>query len=399
MAASRSNIFGIGVADAAAIRYVQGVATQSLRLNEDVAAVSVSGDVFKNWAGDVSIAFGGEYRKEEITGSADPISIVNGFFTGNFKPTIGDYSVKEAFFETVVPLATDITAIESLEFNGAVRYTDYSLAGNVTTWKLGLSYSPIEQLRFRGVRSRDIRAPNVGELFQAGQTQRQDVIDTSQPSRPSVSISRVTSGNTALTPEIAETTSFGFVYTPSWLPQFSASVDYYSIDIGDAIATLGNQEIVDRCVAGETAVCSLIVRNGAGTITQLLAIPINVAEQKTKGLDVEASWRHELGSLGALTVRGLVSHINNLTTINGGITTEFAGQNTGSRPEHSEVALARQRGAGWRAAVDARHRSRFQFGGVRQRLGLRRPHRRQSHPGCHLRRPVRRLQAHLRQRR
>src|SRR5689334_14835381 len=195
------------------------------------------------WAGPVSTAAGAEYRKEEITGSADPVSLVNGFFTGNYKPTVGDYNVKEAFVETVVPLAKDVTAAKLLEFNGAARYTDYSLSGNVTTWKLGLSYSPFSDLRFRAVRSRDIRAPNVGELFQAGQTQRQDVVDTSLPTRPSLSISRVTSGNTALTPEIAKTTSFGVVYSPSWLSQFTGSVDYYSIDISGAISTLGNQEI------------------------------------------------------------------------------------------------------------------------------------------------------------
>jgi outer membrane receptor protein involved in Fe transport len=322
------NIFGIGVADPAAIRYVQGVATQDLTLKENVAAASVSGDVLQIWAGDVSVAVGGEYRKEEITGTADPVSLVNGFFTGNFKPTIGDYNVKEGFLETVVPLLKDQKLARSLEFNGAARYTDYSLSGDVVTWKLGLSYNPIDDVRFRAVRSRDIRAPNVGELFQGGQSQRQDVVDTSQSGRPTVSISRITSGNTALTPEIAMTTSFGVVYSPSWLRQFTGSVDFYSIDISDAIASLGNQEIVDRCVAGETVVCGLIVRNPAGTITQLLALPINVAEQKTRGFDVEASWRQDLGSLGRLTFRTLVSHINNLTTINGGVTTEAAGQNS-----------------------------------------------------------------------
>lgn len=207
------NIFGIGVADAAAIRYVQGVATQDLRLTQDVAAITVSGDLFDTWAGSVSTALGAEYRKEEITGTADPVSLVNGFFTGNYKPTIGDYDVNEAFFEFVAPLARDITAVKLLDFNGAVRYTDYSLSGDVTTWKLGLSYTPVNDLRLRAVRSRDIRAPNVGELFQAGQTQRNDVVDTTRPNRPSLSISRVTSGNTALTPEIADTVSFGLVYS------------------------------------------------------------------------------------------------------------------------------------------------------------------------------------------
>lgn len=296
---------------------------------EDVADASITGEPFDIWAGPVSIAFGGEYRKEGIAGTADPVSLVNGFFTGNYKPTVGSYNVKEGFFETVVPLAKDLTAVRELEFNGAVRYTDYSLSGNVTTWKLGLTYKPIDALRFRAVRSRDIRAPNVGELFTAGQTQRQDVIDTTQPGQPSVSITRVISGNTKLTPEVAATTSFGVVYQPAWLPQFSGSVDYYSIDISGAIATLANQDIVNRCARGETAVCNLIVRNSTGTITQLLAIPINVAEQRTEGLDLETGWRQSLSQFGTLNFRALVSHVHNLTLINGGIRTEEAGQMTG----------------------------------------------------------------------
>ena len=266
------------------MRYTQGIATQHLELTQNVGAFSIGGDPFNTWAGPVSIVFGAEYRKEEVTGTADPISLVNGFFTGNYKPTVGEYDVKEAFFETVVPLAQDMPGLNRLELNGAVRYTDYSLAGDVTTWKLGLTYNPIEDLRLRAVKSRDIRAPNVGELFQAGQTQRNDVVDTTQPSRPTVSITRITSGNTSLTPEIADTVSFGLVYHPSWLPQFTASVDYYSIDIEEAIATLGNQEIVDRCAAGETEACSLIVRDPAGNITALLAIPINVARTRHRRL-------------------------------------------------------------------------------------------------------------------
>jgi iron complex outermembrane recepter protein len=323
------NIFGIGAASPEAIRYTQGVATQNLELTQNVGAFSVSGDPFSTWAGLASTAMGVEYRKEEIEGTADPISIQNGFFTGNFKPTVGEYDVREAFFETVIPLAQDMPALELFELNGAVRYTDYSLAGDVTTWKLGLSYNPIADLRLRAVKSRDIRAPNVGELFQAGQTQRNDVVDTSQLTRPTVSITRVTSGNTALTPEIADTTSFGIVYGPSRLPQFTVSVDYYSIDITDAIATLGNQEIVDRCVAGESEACSLTVRDSAGNITQLLAIPINVAEQETEGFDIQATWSRDIGDRSTLGLRALVSHIDTLTLINGPVTTEYVNQYSG----------------------------------------------------------------------
>src|SRR5690606_34049907 len=79
-----------------------------------------------------------------------------------YLPFKGSYNVKEAYLETVVPLGL------GLEFNGAVRATDYSTSGYVTTWKLGATWAPIEDIRFRITRSRDIRAPNLNELFQAG---------------------------------------------------------------------------------------------------------------------------------------------------------------------------------------------------------------------------------------
>lgn len=324
------NVFGIGVASPEAIAYVKGVATQSLTLKQQVAAASVSGDAFSTWAGPVSIAAGAEYRKEEISGSADPLSLVNGWFTGNYKPTVGEFDVKEAFGEVVVPLAKDLPFAQSLEFNGAVRYTDYSISGTVTTWKAGLSYTPFNDLRFRAVRSRDIRAPNMSELFAAGQTVAQDVIDTSQASRPSIRAVRVMQGNLNLVPERADTTSIGVVYRPSWLSGFSASVDYYSIDINDAIATPTPQESVDRCARGETALCSLVVRNAAGVITQLLQIPVNVARQKATGVDYEASYRQPLGDIGALTARVLATNVLDFYIVNGGVKTDMLGQNTGA---------------------------------------------------------------------
>jgi len=327
------NVFGVGVASPEAIAYVKGVAIQSLSLRQDVAAFSVNGDLFEGWAGPVSAAAGAEYRKEQVEGSADALSIANGWFTGNFKPTNGDYDVKEGFVEVNVPLLKDAPFAESLEFSGAARYTDYSTSGSVTTWKAGLSWTPISDLRLRAVRSRDIRAPNLGDLFQGGQTQRQDVVDTSQASRPTVSVTRITSGNPDLKPEIADTTSFGVVYRPSWLPQVSASIDYYSIDISDAIASLGNQEMVDRCGRGETVVCSLIVRNPAGQITQLLAFPINVARQVTKGIDYELSYRQDFGDYGAIGARFLATNIREFYTLNGGVKTVTVGQNTGSTPD------------------------------------------------------------------
>src|SRR3546814_9599934 len=65
-------------------------------------------------------------------------SDLSAFFAGNYKATIGEYTVNEAFVETVFPLLKDVPGADTLDFNGAVRYTDYSESGEVTTWKAGL---------------------------------------------------------------------------------------------------------------------------------------------------------------------------------------------------------------------------------------------------------------------
>jgi len=267
----------------------------------------------------------------------DPISAVNGFYTGNFKGTNGSYDVKEAFGEVVVPLAEDLPFLRSLEFNGAGRYTHYSTSGGVVTWKAGLTWKPVNDIRLRAVRSRDIRAASLSELYAAGNTQGVDIVD---PTRNLAGnrANRLTIGNTALRPEKADTTSLGVVYSPSWLRQFTASFDYYKINLKDAITTLAAQETIDRCYRGETVLCSSIQRNSSGVITQIVTQPINLARLKTNGFDIEGSFRQPLGDIfadmpGTVTLRALGSHIAHRTTINGGVRTEAAGQNTADAPK------------------------------------------------------------------
>ncbi|MGC1271279.1 MAG: TonB-dependent receptor plug domain-containing protein, partial [Croceibacterium sp.] len=95
-------------------------------------------EIFSTWAGPVSLAFGGEWRKESVDGVVDPINFNSTWLYGNFKVTSGSYTVKEAYAETLVPLA------DGLEFNGAFRMTDYSISGTVETWKAGLTWQPID---------------------------------------------------------------------------------------------------------------------------------------------------------------------------------------------------------------------------------------------------------------
>lgn len=340
------NIFGYGVASPAAIAYVKGTAWQTQRITQDVAALAINGEPFSIWAGPVSFAAGVEHRRESVVAVGDPVSAgftvgasiypttLGGFFTGNFKGNSGKYHVTEGFAEVVVPLLKD-TGVGSADFNGAIRVTNYSTAGTVTTWKAGLTWDPISDIRFRGVVSRDIRAPNLQEMFSAGSSQAVDVVvpgGQTLYAPGTVRITQITDGNTALTPERADTLGLGVVLKPSFFPGFSASIDYYNIKLNNAIASLAVNDIVARCIAGETALCSFItVVSGTNTIASIRRTPVNVARQQVRGVDVDVSYRVPFDGLfpdanGHISLRFLASHVYNYRLTNAGVTNEAVGE-------------------------------------------------------------------------
>ena len=312
------DVFGTHGISAGARSYILGVAHQLTVIEQQVAAANLRGEPFDSWAGPVSIAVGVEYRKEEYEAKTpDAISLANGFFLGNYKPSAGEYDVQEAYLETVVPLLTDKTLAKRLEFGGAVRWTDYSTSGAVTTWKTGLSWDLNDQLRLRGTYSADIRAPNLNELFLAASTTNFAIVDPVTVS--SYSVPRVIAGNPELEPEDARTTSFGAVYRPAWLNNFSFSADYYDISIDDSIFTPDGQIVIDQCLAGVTSLCSAITRNASNVITQLRVLPQNVLSETISGIDFEASWR------GPVIVRVLASHIMEREVDSFGTTLDYDG--------------------------------------------------------------------------
>jgi iron complex outermembrane recepter protein len=306
------NAFGTGVNDPAVLNYVSGLAWGINRLTQDVVAGTLHGDPWSSWAGEISIAAGLEHRREAVSGSNDPLSTNNSYWAGNYHASFGSYHVTEGFIEAVVPLAKDLPLAKSLDLNGAVRATDYSTSGSVTTWKAGLTYSPIDDITVRVTRSRDIRAPNLSELFQANQTQSALLNDTATGTSPTVFI--VTSGNINLTPEESDSLGVGLVLHPRFLPGFAASVDYYDIKIDDAISSVDPQTEIDQCNAGNTVFCSQVTRdpsgpliNGLGPIISVANSPINFATQIARGLDIEASYRRPL-RVGNLGLRLLATH-------------------------------------------------------------------------------------------
>lgn len=339
------NPFGVGSPSAASLAYVNGDSPAFIRTSQQVAALNISGEPFSTWAGPVSLAVGGEYRRETANVTSDDLSVANGYKIGNQQPWSGAYTIREGYAETVVPLARDIMLLRKLDLNAAVRLTDYSTSGTVTTWKAGVNYTPIEDIRFRLTRSRDIRAPNLNELFSRG---RQNVSTVRDPFKGNATVSNVsslTTGNPALTPEIANTLTYGVVLSPRAVPGLQLSVDYYDITIDGAIATITDQVALDQCYAGVTNLCSLSSRDAAGNLTFFRSAPINYSRLKTSGIDIEASYRVPLEKLitswnGRLMLRAVANRVNSyVTSAPGLVTRDIAGSIVDSQPKWRGQAL------------------------------------------------------------
>lgn len=296
---------------------------------QDVVAFDASGEPFSTWAGPVSLALGAEHRRESVKGLASALDETDSFFAGNFHASQGKYNVTEGFLETVIPLAQNQAWAQSLDLNAAARFTSYSTSGFVTTWKVGATWSPTDDFTIRATRSRDIRAPNLGDLFNSGRSGTGTVVDPAQ--NATLFIVTAVRGNRLLTPEKADTTGVGLVLTPAFLPGFAASVDYYTINIKDAIASLSSQQYVDRCHNGSAPqLCSFITRDASGNITFIAVQPANILSQKASGMDIEASYNLPLGSLneawdGDLSLRALATNVFKLNTIDTVATTRGAG--------------------------------------------------------------------------
>jgi iron complex outermembrane recepter protein len=360
------NIFGNPQQDPAALAYVvpEFGPFQHTVQKQDAASVAISGDPFSWYAGPVSVAFGAEYRKEQyrvvadaygngVTADspnndaypADPLlnTLIGGnWYAGNYHNGSGEYNVKEAFLETNVPFV-DSDAWGKANLNLAGRWTDYSTSGKVYTWKIGSTWqTPYEPVRLRAVFSRDVRAPNLSELFAAPVSINTPGITDPFNGGRTVTASANTIGNANLDPESARNLEVGVVLmNPDFLPGFSASFDYYRIRVKDVISTLTAQQQVNFCFAGLQQFCNTFDLTPNSAFVTIQAF--NLAEIYTNGFDIETSYRLGLESLhlpGSITIRALATHvINNITDpgIPGAVDVQNAGVNTpvtnGSTPK------------------------------------------------------------------
>jgi outer membrane receptor protein involved in Fe transport len=327
------NLFGQNQSPQAAIDYSYGNAWQDTTFTQHVAAANVQVTPFSTWAGPVAIASGVEFRRDEAVGDADPVSQRLGFATGNATKINGESEVIEGYVEAAVPLARDVAWARNLELNGAVRHTRYEYSGptsenqfSATTWKVGAIYQPIEQVLLRGTLSRDIRAPNVSELYalpSSTQTVLRDPV-----AGTNLSTVTIVAANPSLRPEIADTWTAGITFQPDWgfLDGLRISVDYFDIDVQDAITRPGTQTVLDRCIAGAEEFCAFVVRDpGTNVVTQITNPLFNLARLQTRGVDIEALYQTSLGN-GRLVVRGLATYVDDLITTDSAGSIDRAGQ-------------------------------------------------------------------------
>jgi iron complex outermembrane recepter protein len=312
------DLFGDYAPSAASLDYVNGTVIQQITTELNVFAGELSGDLFDTWAGPVSVAAGAEYRKERDVGKVDELSRVSAFNYSNPQPYQGNMSVKEGYGEILVPLAKDLSFARSIDFNGAVRYTDYSFSGTIATWKLGGTWEAIDGLTLRGTVSHDIRAPNASELFQ-----------NSEGHGPLLNpFSGVVEGTAiynlpspSLQPEKSNTKTLGFVLGPKLIPGLNLSVDYYDITVNGAISTLSTSLITNGCVAelasaaGAGYFCSFYNRTG-NEVNYISVQRVNLASLGSSGVDFNVSYRIPVGP-GSVTARLFGTYVEHLKTDDG----------------------------------------------------------------------------------
>ena len=321
------NPFGEGSFTPEMVDWVRAAASNITNVEQRTYAANVAGEAFELPAGNVGMAFGIEHREEMAEFLPDTFLAsgdVDGFNAG--LPTQGEYDVTEVYAEAVVPLLSDTRFAEYLGLELGYRYSDYSNVGGVDTFKFGGEWSPTSTLKVRGLFQRAVRAPNILELFRgssnsfpggedfcnagADRTAAEeafclelgvpaDVLPTFQ--QPDDQIEVLLSGNPNLGVESSDTWSVGFVYQPAAIEGLSVTMDYYSIEIEDAIATFGGglQSTIDACnqnLSLANVFCQpLAVRNDAGELENVPLPNQNIAQLATDGIDLTVGYGMDLG--------------------------------------------------------------------------------------------------------
>lgn len=361
---------------AAALEYLQVPLVQTGQTTQQVITGAITGDLtpygwVSPWAtSGIQIALGAEYRRDALSTTPD-----NSFQTGDGAgqggatlPVAGSVDVIDAFGEVQIPIVENAPLAYQVSLNAAYRRSQYSNV-DTNTYNVGLDYAPVEDFRLRGSYSRAVRAPNVLELF-TGQGQNLfdmdadpcgDVTGTSVTqatlaqcvatgvpaanygsaalNSPAGQYNFLQGGNPDLKPEEATTYTFGAVFTPSFLPGFNISVDYFDIKVDQLISTLGALNTINLCYqSNDAAACGRINRNALGQLwvgtANVEDLNINIGGLQTSGIDVNAGYNIDLEALrlpayGSLQMSFVGTWLQSLETDTGAQTAQSVYDCTG----------------------------------------------------------------------
>ncbi|WP_153916136.1 TonB-dependent receptor [Shewanella sp. TC10] len=264
----------------------------------DIAALTLSGDIVDLPAGTLAFAAGAEYRKESAYFTPDSLTAQGLANDPRVEATSGSFDVSEFYAELAIPLLSDLPLAQQVDMSAAVRYFDYSTFGDDSTWKLGLTWRLFDDLMVRGVQSTAFRAPTVDELYGGASPSFDQIV---HPATDQTQAEVTVGGNPLLTPEEADITTLGLVYSPSFVDGLSLTVDYYDIGITNTISSVDSNYIANQCLDENgnkinegTALCqaSNIEIDGTGRISFDNGLQ-NIGETNTSGFDINVAYTFE----------------------------------------------------------------------------------------------------------
>ena len=325
------NPFGPNSISPAGVDYARFTSQYATQFELRQVAASINNNkLFSLPYGPVGLALGVEHRGEQGSYHPDPRVVSGTTLENPTLPTSGGFNVTEVYGELHVPLLANLPAIKDLSANLSGRFSDYDTFGSAETWKAGLNYTPVADIRFRANIGTSFRQPSINELY-AGQTfsfnnQTDPCTQAStyggaagivaancarQGLRPNfqadgTNVPTIQGGNPALQPETSRTYSIGTVITPRWIKHLSATIDYWHTSIENSIGAVDSQTIVDTCYTSanlSNPLCSQIAqRSGTGQLTSLTAINQNLGVTRTDGLDFTLSYLIKLGGGTSLRI-------------------------------------------------------------------------------------------------
>ncbi len=301
---------------------------------------NISGDLFDMPAGPFGLAMGVESLEHD--GYAHPDALVQ---EGNTSGSViqaanGREATKAEYVEFNIPLVTDAPFMKDVSLDLAERWSQFKWdGGNLgeagvgaehtadnASGRAALRWQATDALLLRGSWSQGFRIPSVSEFFLGNSDSFPGLSDpcvggaaknpgtvgcsTGNVIQPNAQIKTTVGGNANLTPERSISRTAGFVYNPSWLPGFDFSLDYWKIELLNAVSTIGAQTILNGCYQGNAAYCGLITRgtgpkgnsSSGGAITDVVNTNVNIGGIKTEGVDLSTHYKFPSTSAGDFKV-------------------------------------------------------------------------------------------------